>query len=346
MTIKYVIDTKLKNTKMQSRLYNIDEVIRLIHQDRTLIIAGDEELLDLLPKGNWIGGSACYFSQVQGVVYTKDQLFVWDMTEVAEDFKICTYNEATIHTIGEDGFSHGFSFVIMPVIQPILLTYALNFHTYKDMYKNPITGFISLVPVEDIDRVPAKVYNGTFDQNYGDAAALHVKLPQTKRARLEVLNFFEQDQPLGELRVLESGFQVRDCTINGRKTNLADYIKAKQLDVRFPLTCKDGDTLVNISIYGVDHQKKLVLLSAPVFKDKVYGFAKAVDYNRYADRYIAQLPEDTSTIVYSCVCLWHYLHGNLEGKSLKLPGIFTGGELAWQLYNQTAVNLIIEDVQV
>ncbi|MEM9686716.1 MAG: hypothetical protein AAF934_07320 [Bacteroidota bacterium] len=330
---------------MQSTLYDIGEVIRLIHQERTLILAGDEELLDLLPKGNWIGGSACYFSQEQGVVYTKDQLFVWDMTEVAEDFKICTYNEASIHTIGEDGFDHGFSFVIMPVIQPILLTYALNFHTYKDIYKNPITGFISLVPVEDIDRVPAKVYNGTFDQNYGDAAALHIKLPLRKRARLDVLNFFEQDEILGELRVLESGFQVKACSINGIETNLADYIKAKQFDVRFPLTCKDGGRLVNISIYGVDHQKKLVLLSAPVFKDKVYRFAKVLDYSRYADRYIAQIPKDTSMIIYSCVCLWHYLHGALAGKSLKLPGIFTGGELAWQLYNQTAVNLIVEDVQ-
>lgn len=329
---------------MQKTLYDIAEVVRLIYQDSTLIIAGDEELLDLLPKGNWIAGSACYFSQEERVMYTKDQLFVWDISEVAQDVKICTYNEATIHTIGEDGFDNGFTFLIMPVIQPILSTYALNSRSYKNIDKNPVTGFVSLVPMEDIEKVPAKVYNGTFDQNYGDAAALHVKLPETKRARLELINFFEQDTTLGDITPMEEGFRIKDCYIDGKKTNLADYIREQQIDVSLPLTFMEDNTLVNISIYGIDHQKKIVLLSTPVFRDKTYHFARSFDHSRYAEHYTKQIPKNTSTIAYSCVCLWHYRYGALEGKSLKLPGIFTGGEIAYHLYNQTAVNLIIEQV--
>jgi len=43
------------------KLFGLQDVTKMINTGHRMILAGDEELLKKLPKGNWIGGTIPYF---------------------------------------------------------------------------------------------------------------------------------------------------------------------------------------------------------------------------------------------------------------------------------------------
>ena len=51
-------------------LLTVDEVKNEVEIGKNLLLAGDENLLGQLPKGNWIGGTIPYFMVDEGGVIT------------------------------------------------------------------------------------------------------------------------------------------------------------------------------------------------------------------------------------------------------------------------------------
>jgi hypothetical protein len=133
--------------------------------------------------------------------------------------------------------------------------------------------------------------------------------------------------------------------VGGKRENVVDYMTRIGLDLRLPLVSDRFGTKVNVSIQALDLTGRAVKFFAPVFKGVDYRPAKPV--SGYSERFLAAIPSnvplDVQQSVFSCNCVLNYLHGQLEGRRTgALQGPMTFGEIAYQLLNQTLVQITIE----
>jgi hypothetical protein len=79
-----------------------------------------------------------------------------------------------------------------------------------------------------------------------------VTLPPGRTASVESVNLFE---PNGKdvLRFPQTSFEVRDCEINGRSVNLAEYVAARGLsDCHLPVIGDFAGAHIKVSMQAVD----------------------------------------------------------------------------------------------
>src|SRR4030043_2089386 len=105
-------------------LLSFNQIKENIEKGETLILAGDENILRTLPKGNWIGGTIPYFVDINGGVFIKDKIFTTKIPEFINKFEIKTYNENNIEKIALDSPENGFTFLIIPASSKVHLSYA------------------------------------------------------------------------------------------------------------------------------------------------------------------------------------------------------------------------------
>ncbi len=333
-------------TVQKNQLMELGQAAELIEQGHTLVISGEEALLAQLPNGKWIGGTIPYF-------YFKDQpgrmdkshVFVTDFSDLAEDLKIATYSVETLKNITSNGFDNGFHFLILPALRDIHLSFALNAPNYEKLFENPLIGLIAGV---DLDEFTDGRLSKTFDGSTGEAhtdlgVALHVKLPESQAARLEIINVFEGSDAF-TLEVEEDGFVFEECIINGKKQNLLDFIQTNNIDISYPLVSDYGGANVNISFQRLDEENKQVVFYAPLFKDRTYRIAKSFD--SYVDTFKAKAQvqlQKENRIDYNCNCILNYVYGGLDKASIGFSGATTFGEIAYQMLNQTFTYLTIDE---
>ena len=324
-------------------LYPVDKVREMIQAGERLLVAGDEALLKTLPKGDWIGGTISYFMDSDGGVVTKDKVYVNKLPEIIEVESITQYSAADLPAIAKDSAENALNFIIVPANSPAHVEYATNAPTYEGLFETPTVGWVSGVHLDDLGSVFPKVFNGRTGQASTDAAVvLHGSLPQGKFAEISISNVFEPGE--GDLLSFENtGFEVDQCLVNGKKTSLAKYIEEKGIDTRLPLVADYHGALVNSSIQQVDQESGKVTFYAPVFPYTEYRFAAPVE------DYIQAFSESTQGLqvdpVFSCNCILNFLYSELEGKQTgKLFGPITFGEIAYQLLNQTLVSVAIVDI--
>ncbi len=58
---------------MKNELLSVAEAADRIQSGAAMVIAGADELMGQLPKGNWIGGSTAYFVTENGGAVVRDQ---------------------------------------------------------------------------------------------------------------------------------------------------------------------------------------------------------------------------------------------------------------------------------
>ena len=324
---------------MESKLYSVEKVKELILEGKLLSLAGDEKLLSQLPKGNWIAGTIPYFMDTEKGLFSNDKIFVNVLSNFDNNFKIKTYNCDSIFNIAKDSYENGYTILIIPPFQKILQLYALQARKIKGLYTNPITGWVAGNELESND-IP-KVFNGSISESYIDqAVAIHVKLPKEKFAILEVTNIFEIDEDSDIIQFFEDDFECEECLVNGNTTNLHEYIKKNNIDIKYPLVTNFFGVNSNIGFKEVKNGK--VSFFAPFFKDKLYKFSK--HFSNYIDEFEQKIDNTNNNIDFSCNCILNYLYGNLENKKIKnVTGPITFGEISYLLLNQTLVNLIIDD---
>jgi len=328
---------------MKKVMYKIDEVVDLIKIGKKLLLAGDEELLKQLPKGNWIGGSIPYFMAKDGGMVSKDLIQVNEIPQFIDEVSLMSYDIATIKNVYKDGYDSGFSVIIIPGSSETHLSFAINSSDYKDFATKPLIGWISGVLLDDLGVKSPKTFIGSSDSiSEKNAVVMHVKLPADKYADIEIVNIFEQGSG-DTIEFIESGFQVKDALINGQKLNFADYLNQKQINIKLPLVADYNSTMINISFQSINEVEKVVNFYAPVFKGMTYKHASPV--NNYIDQFTKIIPDKSDQeITFSCNCILNYLYSELEGKKTgSITGPITFGEIAYQLLNQTMVNLEIKD---
>ncbi len=333
---------------MRQIISNVADVKQKIEAGRKLLLAGDEDALRQLPKGDWIGGTIPYFiSSDQGGMVSREMICATDITDVAAGVEIVHYDQNSLARIYTEGPKHGFSFIIIPAASKTHLSFALNAPNYKDFGVRPLIGWVAGVHLSDLGKKTPKVINGqTGDVLEEGALVLQAQLPEGKAAEIGIVNLFEQGD--GDILTFNSdGFAAKDVMVNGEKRNFAAYIVKNKLDTKLPLVADYYGAMVNISFQDVDEVEGQVKFYAPVFSGIRYKHARPVaDYVKtFQDRLAKECSVESSRIAFSCNCILNYLYSELEGKKTDpFTGPVTFGEIAYQLLNQTLVYLEILDV--
>lgn len=329
---------------MNHTMFTKDAVQNLIKQGRTLLLAADERVLSQLPPGNWIGGTIPYFMTDRGGQFTQEQIYVTEIPEYVLHTAIKTYSVDRINQVYEDIPINGVGFILMPAGSPTLLSFALNAHNFEGFALRPLIGWISGVNLADLGKAAPKIFDGTTGKSFEDGAVvMHITLPETRIAEINILNIFEQGA--GDVITFpHDGFSATDAYINGEQRNFAEYIQERDLDIRLPLVADYNGAMINTSFQQIDTTAKRVDFYAPVFRGMTYKHAKPV--GDYVSQFLTQLRQhETAAMMFSCNCILNYLYSELEGKHTgSITGPITFGEVAYQLLNQTLVYLTMTEI--
>ena len=333
---------------MRQHIMTIEDAAKLIKDGKKLILAGDEDALRKLPKGDWMAGTIPYFiTSEEGGVVTREKIFATDMTDIITGMEIKKYDQNSLAHVYSEGPQHGFSFILIPATSQTHLAFALNAPNYKDFGVRPLIGWISGVHLDDLGKRSPKVFNGITGEAIEDGAlVLQAELPPNKAAEVGIVNLFEQGG--GDILTFHAdGFSTKDVMVNGEKKNFASYIVENKLDTKLPLVADYYGALVNISFQGVDEASGVVNFYAPVFSGIRYKHAKPVaDYVKdFSNRLCSECNMAPERVVFSCNCILNYLYSEMEGKKTEpFVGPVTFGEVAYQLLNQTLVYLEVMDI--
>lgn len=331
---------------MLQNIMNVGDVEKLIEKGKTLLLAGEEDLLRKLPKGRWVGGTIPYFiTPENGGMVSQDKLFVTDISDVTDSIDIKIYDDNSLGKIYTDSAGSGFSFIIIPAMSTVHSNFAINGPNYKDFGCQPLVGWISGVHLDDLGKNTPKVFDGlSGGAHEQEAVVMHVHVQQGKTVDVGIVNIFEQGGG-DTLTFASDGFSCTDVMVNGVKENFADYITRNNFDTKLPLVADYYGALVNISFQSVEPGAE-VKFYAPVFAGIRYKHAKPI--SDYATLFDAQLKKNElsgSNVLFSCNCILNYLYSGLEGhKTEPFVGPITFGEVAYQLLNQTLVYLEVHDL--
>jgi len=312
-------------------LMSFEKASAMILSGKLLHIAGTENLIKKLPKGNWVGGTTEYFMANTGGVVTSDQLFVNEL--YYDTYKIATYDEDSISNVTIDAFDNGFSLLILPFDSAVHMTYAKKAPGFEGMFIKNIAGWISGFNLDIAGQTPIAA-NGQTSEYYSDkAVALHVCVPDDKIVSIGIVNIFSQDEDSPIIEFSREGFSVEKCFVNGKEVVFAEYIEQNGIDTKYPLVGDYSGANVNVSFKAIENGA--VSFYAPVFPGIKYRMAKlSRDYvAEFGDRLKGLSDADS---VFSCNCILNFLYGELEGKDMHaFFGPITFGEIAYQLVNQT-----------
>ena len=102
-------------------LMNIDELSKAISNGRSFFLAGEEELLGRLPKGNWIGGTIPYFMDKTGGKVSRNEIFATELPASVKKMKIAEYDVAGLPSIPADAYGKRFlaSYHSGPIVKSI-----------------------------------------------------------------------------------------------------------------------------------------------------------------------------------------------------------------------------------
>ncbi len=319
----------------------LGETKKMIEEGKILHIAAEEQLLQQLPKGKWIGGTTPYFITGEGGTLSKDKLLVEEI-DYAIDYKTKTYDAGNIFDVSKDAYENGLTCLIIPFASDVAIHYSKEAPNSEDLLLTPIVGWISGFDLSTGGK--AKVFDGVTGTSYEDrAVALHLSLPEDKFASIGTVNIFETDENAPKIEFSNSSLSAKNCLVDGREVNFAEYIAENKIDTQLPLISDYNSVLINVSVKAVSQEDKTVDFYAPVFTGRIYSFAKPVsDYAASFDKHLKAL--EGSKPVFSCNCILNYLYGELENKSTPpFEGPVTFGEIAYLLLNQTLVYVEITD---
>jgi len=328
--------------KTKNVLFTLDEAIAIIKTGKKLLIAGDECLIQQLPKGNWIAGTIPYFVGTNGGLTTQELLFIDEIPEFILETKIIEYTSDTISNIYKDAFKNGFTIIIIPSSSDVHLTFALNALNFEKFANTPVIGWISGVMLHEIGiKKPKVAFGDSLKISESSAVAMHIQLPENYYAEASIINIFEQGD--GDIITFEEdGFSFTNVNINGESMNFAKYLNTHKIDTRLPLVSDNSGVSINISFQKVDVLNGKVELYAPVFRGRTYKIAKPLE--NYVKAYKNRMKDiNTNTIAFSFNCILNYVYGEMEGEKLEnITCPITFGEIAYQLLNQTFAYLKID----
>jgi hypothetical protein len=328
---------------MKNKLYTKEQVVEFIRQGRIMHLCGNEQLLKDLPKGNWVAGTSPYFMDEVGKV-CDSKIYVDDFSFIAEECEVITLDETNIAEIAKrNKYDNGFIFIILPIDSKVYFTFANSSLEYESIYDNPVVGYVSSVHVEDYGKLQPKVAAGCSGGTLYDnkAAVMYVKVSDRLRVRTEIINLDTIDDTTPSLKFPKSGFVQSDCLIDGKPGNIASYLEAVKGRIgHYPqlITSQNG-ALVNRDIKSVNVETGEAEFFSPAYDSDVYYLVKT--NNDYFATFNRRLGRKTDVI--ACLsCTSYFLEGDFEYRHIDFNGVYTFGEIAYQLLNKTIVTLEVD----
>lgn len=330
---------------MSQELLGVDETAALITQGKTLLIAGDEQLLHQLPKGKWIAGSTPYLIRPdRKSLSVRDRIHVTDISAIAVNATIRVYDREALSTLYTDAGCGGFSFIIIPASSPAHIRFALNAPVYENFASQPLVGWIAGIHLDDLGTIPPCVFDGESGKKYTDEAiVMHTRPVAGKTVDVGIINIFEQGDG-DSLTFTTDGFSATELLVNGVPKNFAEYIASNNLDTRLPLVADYYGASINTSFQSITPDGT-VNFYAPVFQGVRYKHARPVaDYVKLFNKRLKEDRTADRNIIFSCNCLVNYLYqGEMVTQVDSFSGPVTFGEIAYQLLNQTMVYLQLSE---
>lgn len=322
-------------------LMSIGRAAELIGCGKYLNIAGDEDALRQLPKGNWIGGTIPYFMADDGGTIARDRVFVHEIDAFGGTPEIRLHDVDSLPQICRNAPDNGYTLLIVPAFGPCHGSFAENAPNYEEMYMKPLAGWVAGIHLDDLgQRTPKVVLGTTGEFSEQHAVAIDVPLPADKFARIDIVNLFRPGSGPA-ISFDATGFAAGDCRIDGQPGNLAAYLSNNAIDTRLPLVADYCGAAINVSIKAVDAGNGRVEFYAPVFPGIEYRIAAPID--DYVSAFQAALPKIDGGLTFSCNCILNFLYSGLEGKRTgPISGPMTFGEIGYQLLNQTLVYLTVD----
>jgi len=331
---------------MNNTLTTFEATVEQIQSGRHLIISADESFLERLPKGSWIGGTSPYSMSAAGGAMQMSKAFVQELSDV-HDFQTKFYGKNEIQNVYVDGPDSGYSVILAPAFTDVIGRFAVEVPTFPQFGQKPLIGWVTGTKLDMLGQHPARVYDGKTGTSATDKAIVaHIQLPKNKFADISTVNIFDVNPDGDVLQFETNGSEVTDVSVNGKTMEFKEYIEKNKIDLRWPLVGQYHGAMVNASFMPTETVASPVKLFAPVFRGVKYQLAKPVgDYSAYLEAFRKKMPQPPkSKIAVTCNCMFNYLYGSLEGKTLdELNGPFVFGEIAYQLFNQTLVYLTVED---
>ena len=334
---------RLRPFVVQNLLLTAKETSDLIETGVFIVIAGADEILASLPRGNWIGGTTAYIMTPKGQTPPPDCLMCSVLGKGGE-CRIAVLEQATLSQITDGRYKSGFTYLLLPAFSEVHYRYALEAPAIPGLFNQPIFGWVTGVHMSEIGERSPKAFDGRTGIAYENAAvALHMELPSAFVVNIDLVNpFIEGNGP--PIVFLETGFNGGVCTIDGRLTNFAKYLIEDNIDISMPLVANYAGELINVSIRAVNTACGDVQFFAPVVAGETYRLAEPrADYTRCMAACARSLDRPENALVCRCI-LNHLDPGLASADTAGFVGPVTFGEIAYILLNQTLVVLNGEGV--
>jgi hypothetical protein len=226
-------------------LHSVDEVGAMIAAGDALLLAGEEHLLAALPRGRWIGGTIPYFmTHEDGGTFDRDRIFVQRLPDMADVHAQHMLPTDALSTLADDGPDNGFTVILLPSQSPAHQAFALRSGEWPGVFRRPLVGWVTGAALDRLDTDSPKVFDGATGQMSGtDAVVMHVALPGSHYADVDIVNLFEPgDGPaltFGDNEGGDTGFTVEHVHVDGVRKRLVDHIAEHGIDTRLPLVAED-----------------------------------------------------------------------------------------------------------
>ncbi len=335
---------------MQQRVYySVREVTELICNEHILILTGSDEVLALLPTGNWIGGIADKIPLQYNEAGEALCIQVNDLSEWVRSVHINSYQSFNFESIERDVYPNGFSIIAIPAFSSVHLNYGVYTTTVPQHVETPIIGWVAGSECGKEDMRESVVIDGSTGEFYPErAVVLHCALHDDLKAWFDVLNPFEPDLQRPHFKFSAASFNVKLCTVippqNTAKerahylegenalveqVNFRQYMATHHPEIDFhytPLTTTLRGEILTNAFLDTSPGRSLVL-AAPVVPGLSYYVGKTRPYAE--KQYLAHANSAVLQI-------------NCQYSPFFVPGaIKSYGEVARYLYNLSTIRLHI-----
>lgn len=335
---------------MQQRVYySVREVTELICNEHILILTGSDEVLALLPTGNWIGGIADKIPLQYNDAGEALCIQVNDLSEWVRSVHINSYQSFNFESIERDVYPNGFSIIAIPAFSSVHLNYGVYTTTVPQHVETPIIGWVAGSECGKEDMRESVVIDGSTGEFYPErAVVLHCALHDDLKAWFDVLNPFEPDLQRPHFKFAAASFNVKLCTeippqntakerahyLEGEnalveQVNFRQYMATYHPEIDFhntPLTTTLRGEILTNAFLDTSPGRSLIL-AAPVVPGLSYYVGKPRPYAE--EQYLAHANSAVLQI-------------NCQYSPFFVPGaIKSYGEVARYLYNLSTIRLHI-----
>ncbi|PID90491.1 MAG: hypothetical protein CSA97_02525 [Bacteroidetes bacterium] len=327
---------------MVNRILHREEVVALIEQGRTLVLAASQPELLGLPQGQWIGGIATHFLTEHGPRELQQGIHVIDLTDFIVAPRIQAYQSLSLDDLYVNTPSEGFTYAIMPGYTEVHRLFALYSYSTPSAADVPLVGWVAGSGAGTTTTYETLVFNGATGEMLADTiVAMHCHLREGFTFHAQAYTPMLPDRQT-EIHFPEYSFMVDGIVVNGNPWRIYDYLQDLHARGRYAIHL-ELDQTPHFIVPFTDPTTRMGFLSSPALPNVTYHESylapSSVDLCK---SFLNAEPEgqEVFATTIGCYCLYESFACAKEENPV-LPGIFAYGEICGVLRNNYLLRLSI-----